>query len=269
MLRDLTGSNFYRYYQGEKKLYNEIRRRNPQCSFEGCAGGGMRTDIANVLGTCFHGHFISDTVHPLEILRMRQNIMLRLLPQYTGSWAVLCEIPLRNSTYTNHDWRNRTKCICAGDAWWEHTVDYSLDFVLTANLMGQYGFSGDLSLLSETSKQKIMQANLFQKKYQRFLARSICHSLTKICSLNDISGWTIIEYENLDAQGSVIFAFRCVDDAESMFVYPKGINKNVDYRVLVNGENVGLICGKELCKNGILISCPTRYEARIIEILPI
>lgn len=268
MARDLLGDNFYSYYQGEKLFMEEIRRRNPGCTFEGCAGGGMRTDISNVMKV-YHGHFVSDTVNPFEVLRMRQGAALRLNPAYLGSWLVLEEVSFPISTYTNRDRFNRTKVYSCGDAWWEHTLDVDLDFALYANQMGEYGLSGDICSLSEKTVEKMKKAAAFYDSHRAFMSRTVCHLLTKPEPLDYINGWTAMQYENVDGEGSILYAFRFVDDAETLYLYPKNLEQDRAYRLLQGGEEVGIFTGAALMQNGIAANCPERYRARMFEILPV
>lgn len=267
MLRDLNGDNFYRHYLAERRFLDEVRRRNPHCSFEGCASGGLRTDFDNVMRN-FHGHFVSDTVNPLEVLRMRQNTALRLLPSYMGSWVVLQETPFRIGTYTNHDRQARTKVLSAGDGWWEQTVDVSVDFALAVGLLGEWGLSGDLTSLTEPTREKIRAAAQFYEAHRAFMSRAICHPLTALGPVDDYRGWIVQQYEHLDTGGSLIFAFRLVDDTDTVLVYPQNLAARQTYRLLLDGAQTQRLTGAALIQRGIAVTCPSRYDVRILELVP-
>lgn len=266
MLRDLTGENFYRYYLGEQRFLTEIRRRNPTCSFEGCSSGGMRTDFCNVLSN-YHGHFVSDTVNPLEVLRMRQNTMPRLLPAYLGSWIVLQETPFAVGTYFDHNRSERTKVLSAGDGWWDQTVDVSIDFALTVNLLGEWGISGDLGSLSAENLARVRRAAEFYERHRALLARTVCHPLTKLQPIDNYKGWAAMQYENIDGLGSLLYVFRLVDDSDTLFVYPKNLLPAQRYLVRC-GETEDCRTGAELLHFGVAVYCPSRFEARLIELIP-
>lgn len=268
MLRDLTGENFYRYYLGERRFMAEIRRRNPECSFEGCASGGLRTDFHSVM-TQFHGHFVSDTVNPLEILRMRQNTLPRLLPAYMGSWIVLQETPFAVGTYFNHNRNERTKVLSAGDGWWDQTVDVNVDFALTVNLLGEWGISGDLESLSAENRAKVRQAAEFYEAHRGFMAHTVCHALTAMQPVDHCRGWVAMQYENTRGLGSLLYVFRLVDDSDTLFVYPKNLCPDQTYRVLLGEEELGCRTGADLTAFGIEACCPGRYEARLYSLIPV
>jgi len=267
MRRDLTGGGFYRYSLGERRLLARIRAENPGCTFEGCAGGGRRTDFANVM-TFYHGHFVSDTVNPLEILRMRQNAAPRLLPAYTGSWLVLHETPFAVSSYTDHDYRARRKTFACGDAWWNLAVDVKPSFALAVCLLGEWGLSGDLASLSEETRAGIRAGAAFYAAHRRFLAQSLCRPLTALQPLDDHTGWTALQYENVRGEGSLLFLFRLVDDADTFLAFPKGLLPDGRYRVRLDGEELGVRTGAALMRDGEAVRCADRYEARILELIP-
>jgi len=265
--RDRTGSNFYRYFRAEQKFMQMIRKRNPNCFFEGCSGGGLRSDFHNSL-TYYNGHFVTDTVHPIESMRIRQGIALRMLPGYAGAWMVLHEVSFGIGSYSNHNRNTRTKVFSCGDAWWEHTVDVSADFATKLNLLGQLGLSGDLTSFSEETIRIVQRAISFYTSHQDFMGRSICHLLTAVQKLNDITGWTAMQYENVDGKGSVLFVFRLVDDAEDLLVFPKNLSMEQMYRVVCDGTEVGIMTGAEIAAQGLEVTCATRYSGKILELLP-
>ncbi len=268
MFRDRTGSNYYRYYRAEEELMAMIRARNPECTFEGCASGGMRSDFHNCL-SFYHGFFVSDTVHPIECMRIRQGAGLRMLPAYTGAWLVMHETPFSIGSYFTRNRRTRTKVLAAGDPWWDHTVDVSADFAVKLNLMGEWGLSGDLTSYGGETFETVKKGAAFYEAHRDFLGRSVCHPLTAIQPINDETGWTAMQYENVDGEGSLIFVFRLADDGDTFVVFPKNVEQKRGYRVLVDEREMGTVTGAALLSAGISIRCASRYEGKIISILPV
>lgn len=268
MYRDLTGSNYYRYFRAEAELMEMIRRRNPGCSFEGCASGGMRSDFHNCLHF-HHGFFVSDTVHPIECMRIRQGASLRMLPSYTGAWLVMHETPLGIDSYFVRNRKVRTKLLAAGDPWWNSTVDVTADFAVKANLMGEWGLSGDLGSYGEDTVKTVQWGIAFYEAHRGFLARSVSHLLTGVQSVNDHTGWTVVQYENIDGAGHLIFAFRLIDDTRTFVVFPKNLSPDKTYRVTIDGANGKTMRGAEILSEGIQTECASRCEGKIIELLPI
>lgn len=268
LFRDRTGSNYYRYYQAEAQLMAMIRERNPGCTFEGCASGGMRSDFHHCLDF-YHGFFVSDTVHPIECLRIRQGIGLRMLPAYTGAWTVLHETPFSIGSYAVRNRTTRTKVLAAGDPWWHHTVDVTADFAVKLNLLGEWGLSGDLTSYSSHTVETMKKGISFYEAHRGFLGRSVCHLLTSIQPIHDETGWTALQFENVDGAGSLIFVFRMADDATDFVIYPKNLEMQRIYRVRIDDEDLEPLAGDVLFSEGILVQCASRYEGRIISIQPI
>ena len=266
--RDRTGSNFYRYYCAERLFMQRVIQENPRCVFEGCSGGGLRSDFHNAL-TNYSGHFLSDSVHPFESLRMRQGVAMRMLPAYTGAWLVLHEIPFGIGSYSKHNRETRSKVYACGDAWWEQTVDVSPEFAVKQILMGEIGISGDLTSYSDETNRVVQNALKFYKKHQQFMGRCITHLLTPAQSLNDITGWTAMQYENIDKLGSLIFVFRFVDNTENIIIFPKNLMPQQQYRLLCDEEMLGMFSGSEIESFGITVSCKKRYSGRILQIYPL
>ncbi len=65
-----TADEFSMYFERWYQLLDELRQKYPNTFFEGCASGGMRLDL-NTL-THFDGHFLSDAVNPVDVLRISQ-----------------------------------------------------------------------------------------------------------------------------------------------------------------------------------------------------
>lgn len=267
MGRDLTGTNFYYYMLYEPKLYEEIRRRNPGCWIEGNSGGGRRSDIVNSL-KYYDGFFISDTVDPLEILRVRQGYALRNLPAFSAAWYVMQEVDFPCSSYEDHQREGKKKVFCCGDPWWERVVDYSPEFGLAVGCMGELGFTGNIGSLTGENKELVKKTVEEFSNDREFLRKTICHLLTEPKPMDDITGWAVMQYENEEMKRSRIFAFRLVDDTEQYFVYPKNIDDSKKYKIVAN-ETAAQLTGKEINCFGIMIDCPKRYSARIIDIYEI
>ena len=267
MLRDRTGSNYYRYFRAEEEMMRMIRERNPGCTFEGCSSGGMRSDFHNCMNI-YHGFFISDTVNPLECLRIRQGAALRMLPPYLGAWTVIHETNFNTVSYFDRDSENRRKILAAADPWWKQTVDVTADFAVKTSLMGEWGLSGDLTSYSEETKASVRKAAEFYEKHRRFLSRCVCRLLTGIQPLNDFTGWTAVQYDNIDGEGSMIFVFRLIDDAEGFILFPEGVDPSKGYRIVFDEEDKGVLSGSEITSDGVKVVCGSRYEGKIISLIP-
>ncbi|MDL2237317.1 alpha-galactosidase [Christensenellaceae bacterium OttesenSCG-928-K19] len=265
MQRDLTGSNFYRYYRVWNDIMGRVIKDHPQCVFEGCASGGLRTDIENVLDR-FAGHFISDSVHPLETLHMRQSAALRILPQYLGSWMVAQQVSLPVASYFNHETHKRKKLLACADAWWERVVDLSADFCMKTLIMGNAGFSGNIASFDEDTVQTIQKWLAFYHRKQDFFAKATCRNLTEAKGIHSIGGWVVMQYTAAKRDRMLLFAFRLQSNVPHFICYPAHIAKNQTYNVLIDDVPMGEKTGQELAALGITLECKDWYSARIVEL---
>ncbi len=95
---DASGCELSGYYRAWHRLLDEARLQHPRTVFEGCASGAMRLDLASL--SHFDGQFLSDTVNPVDVLRIWQGALLRLPPGQLIKWAVVRSIGQTIPRYT-------------------------------------------------------------------------------------------------------------------------------------------------------------------------
>jgi len=267
MHRDHTGSNFYRYYLAWNEVMERVRAACPQCIFEGCASGGMRTDIENTL-VRYNGHFISDSVNPLEVLRMRQSAALRMLPSYLGSWLVAHQMDFPVDSYFEHNKATRQKLFACADAWWSRVVDVSVDFAMKALVMGIGGIGGDITTFDERTKACVRYWIAFYHSHQDFLSRCCCRNLTKTAGIDDTTGWLLMQYTNVENGGILLYAFRLQSGMPEFLCCPGNLREGVRYMVSTDGGTVDSLGAETIARDGIMIHCPNMFSAKVIELKP-
>ena len=119
---DPTGRAFADYHRHFADYLAELRRRIPGLYIEGCAGGGLRTDLGRA--RLFDGFWPSDNESPYEGLRIARETMLRLPPRLIERWLVACSLKTGQIDYNGKDERLGA----CDDATWSHirTVDRDL-----------------------------------------------------------------------------------------------------------------------------------------------
>ena len=262
---DLTGGNFYRYFCAWNELMDRVVRENPDCVFEGCASGGLRTDIENMLNR-FAGHFISDSVNPLETLQMRRNAMHRMLPQYFGTWIAAHQVDFPHVSYFDREFASRRKTLCAADAWFADTLDLSVDFCMKTMLPGLAGFSGDLASFDEGSRKTIRKWIDFYHENAEFFKNALCAAHTGETDINDQRGWSVIQYSQPGFRRMMIFAYRLKNNTPGFCVFPKHIRAGETYEIKTDGEAAGISGGGEIRSQGLMIECPNAFSARVVEL---
>lgn len=83
---DETGSAFYRYVAGQRKLIAQLRQRYPHLYLTNCASGGNRMDIGQM--ECFDSVWYSDNQSPVEGIRMIKDIAKHYPPCTLERWDV-------------------------------------------------------------------------------------------------------------------------------------------------------------------------------------
>ncbi len=241
------------YYQEWYQMLDRIRGRYPRTFFEGCASGGMRLELQTLRH--FDGHFLSDTVHPIEMLRITQGALLRVPPGRLTRWAVLRPAPGPGQVLT------------PGGANWDHPFSVSVDFACRAALPGMFGYSGDLTGLPIESRQRLRQHNEFYKNWREFLTRSICHLVTPVEGINNRDGWAAFQFQSPERKGlNLVAVYRLDDDRPEKNIPLRELEPRRSYHITENElpkTNIGELSGKELMDQGLPAQLASKFSAKI------
>lgn len=252
---DETGAELYNYYSAWCGLLDDLHRKYPQTVFENCSSGAMRQDLSSLFH--FDVHMLSDTVNPMDVLRIGQGSLLRMPPGRILRWAVLKPAPqlplLGYPTETR-------QVLTPGGATWNTVETAELDFVATAALCGALGFSGDLHSLEAAHKKRLRWYVDFYKKWRGMILTSRCHLLTPVRPLNDRTGWTVLQLQSPETSASIIFHFYKPNDGEERrLVQIRNLHPAVHYRVQrINPDGQPELdsIGEKLMRVGLELSEP-------------
>ena len=212
-----SADQFYGYFKYWYQLIDALRAKYPSTFFEGCASGGMRLDL-NTLRH-FDANFLSDTVNPIDVLRITQGAMLRLPPGRLIKWAVL---------RAHHN-----QIITPGGGSWDHAMLADVDFICRAALPGMFGLSGDLLELSEETLARLQVHIAFSKEWRGFIQGAVCHLLTPIGSLANREGWIAFQFQNSTRSAtSLLFVYRLSDGLSSKSFHLQDVDKAQTYSVI-------------------------------------
>lgn len=265
---DPRGEEFYSYYHLWYRIMDELRSKYPGLFVEGCASGGMRLDI----NTLSHNdaHFMSDSVNPVDSLRIYQGALLRLPGGRLTKWAVLRSagngipgygIPVDEAPVT---------LVTPGGAVWDTSTTVSADFASTAALTGIFGLGGDISSLPKEDLECLERHITFFKKWREFIISSVSHMLTPVRPKEDRSGWVAFQLQDIAKSGNLLFVYRLEDTQEKRAFRLKELDKNKRYEIRYQnrtGIDSFILSGEQLEDEGVWVVLPKRYSAAVISIM--
>jgi len=264
---DPVRSEFAHYYSRWYKLLDALRAKFPQVFLEGCASGGMRLDL-NTLRH-FDGHFLSDNVNPVEVLRIYQQALLRLPPGRLMKWIVLRSVGQRIPQYgLPLDEAPVSLVTPAGTgATWEQSETTTLDFAARVALPGMPGLSGDIAGLPPEAKERLRDHIVFYKKWRTFIAGSIAHLLTPCRPQEDRGGWVAIQLQHPKKEQNLLFVYRLDDGCEERMFHLRGLDPQRKY-VLSDedrpNEKPECFTGSQLMDEGLIVALPHRFSAAVL-----
>jgi len=260
--RDPTGAELSGYYDAWYRLLDEIRAKHSDTLFEGCASGGMRFDL-NTL-THFDGHFLSDTVNPVDVLRIWQGALLRLPPGGIIKWLVLRSLGRTIPTYRKSLADSPVTVATPCGALWEPSETVDIDFAAAVALPGVFGLSGDVAGLPEEAVERLALHAAFYKHWRNAIRDSVAHLLTPPCAKENRQGWAAVQLELPRSGDSLLFVYRLDDGSSTKTLRLRSLDRNATYHVvpyamadLPTQEHTGTM----LMDEGIRVDLPQRFRA--------
>lgn len=282
---DPTGSGFLRHYEAWSRLLSEFRSEFPCVFLEGCASGGLRSDLWGLLHC--DAHFLSDTVNPVDMIRILQGAALRVPPCRIALWAVLRPAGNRIPVYGALDTEGAPGALAPQGAVWDHLEVVDPSFACAAAMPGVPGLGGDIAGLCPEHREAVRRSLSFYKTWRSFIRRAVCHPLTPPRPKEDRTGWAALELmrpgavvdsspgaaRNAASNGDgtrLVFLYR-LDDGNHRMRFPlKGLPPARRYRVAdaVSGGEGTAATGAELADGGIEASLPARFRALVLSVVP-
>lgn len=265
---DPSGTEFHRYYLAWYDLMEMLKRKYPATFFEGCASGGMRLDL-NALRHC-DGHFLSDTVNPIDALRIFQGAALRLPPGRFTLWTALRAIGNQVALYPPTGLNAPTSVITPCGATWEPSVMVDPEFAVAPCLTGMLGFTGDLAGLPPEVRAVLKRAVAFYKKWREYTSGAVCHLLTPPARKEDRTGWLGLQLQHPENPANLVFAYRLDEFCGTHHFCLRELPPDQRYEIRTLGRSETRTCtGRELTGNGLVVELPNRFRAAVMEIVPV
>jgi len=259
---DPRGSELFRYSESLARLVEAIKSAYPRTVLEGCASGGLRMDI-NTL-SLFDTHFLSDTVDPVDELRIGQGLALRAPLCRAAKWIVLAPADVTFRAYSSETSESRI-VVAPRDAGWGRCQSVDADFAMLCALPGMPGFSGDIAGLTLETRRRAALFVSFVKKWRRQSATAPVSLLTPWAPLTDRSGWVAMQ-THMSGGAEMLLAYRLNDPRGSMAVKPVGLDPNAAYSVSAWDGSVlsGRKIGRQLMEEGVWIELRAFGAAAVV-----
>lgn len=247
---DESGGEFADYYREWYTLLDEVRNAYPQTFFEGCASGGMRLDIESL--SHFDGQFLSDTVNPIEVLRISQGAWLRLPPGRIFRWTVLRNAGKVAPQYGRSMESAEPILLASGGAVWQ-PIGVDMDFSLLAAMPGMFGLSGDLESLTGGQRARMAEGVAFFKRWRRLIARSVAYQLTPPEPISSREGWFGVQLQDTASDTSLVFALSMGNAGTPPVMRLRGLDPKALYTIRAGFEEstCASLKGDELMTAGI------------------
>ncbi|NQU12102.1 alpha-galactosidase [bacterium] len=258
-----TGAELTRYYAAWYRLLDSLRAEYPTVFFEGCASGGLRHDLETLRHV--DGHFLSDTVNPIDILRITQGALLRLPPGQITRWLVLRDAGKIVPEYLKTVAASRDEVIAPRGANWTSAETVDLDFAVLAAMPGILGLSGDLAGLPAAAQERLTWWVTFHKTWRGRIARAAAHLLTRPRSLGERTGWIALQLEDREEGASLLFVYNLGYAGAGQCLPLQGLSPDTTYtvrRVSPDGSETSELTGAELGQPGLTVSLPVASAER-------
>jgi alpha-galactosidase len=266
---DASGGELSGYYQAWYRLLDEIRQRHPETVFEGCASGAMRLDLES-LSHC-DGHFLTDTVNPIDVVRIWQGGLLRLPPGQLTKWAVIRSVGQTIPRYTKSLADSPVSIVTPCGAVWEPAETAELDFVVTAAMPGVLGLGGDLATLPDECRRRLAEHVAFFKQWRAAIRRSVAHLLTRPAPKIDRGGWAAVQLSDPQSGTALLFVYRLNDGAAAKRFVLRQLDPAANYALTQHIPAAGeprSIRGEDLMSEGIEVTLPGQRQAAVFVLKP-
>jgi alpha-galactosidase len=245
------------------EIVDELSERFPDLVVEGCASGGMRNDL--LTNSHFHSHFLSDTVDPVEVLRIGMSTFCRLPTRMSTKWAVVYPSGGGWTPVGRDHGDTGDLVLSALLANGEIVLSYHLDFVMRVTMTGIMGISGNIAGLSDKMQSRLAGHIAFYKKHRKFIQSSTGLPLTPVESMFKRDGTAAIQLSDKSFDRCMWFAYNMGDPKQTHVAFkPVGLDPQAVYRVLdENGETLNSkITGARLLE-GYEVECAP-WRSRVI-----
>ncbi len=217
-------------------ILDEVSRRFPDLVIEGCESGGLGSDLLSI--SHFDTHFLSDTVDPIDTLRIGMSSLCRLAPRMTYKWVVLYPTGNCWTPYGNHGRDTGELVLCPSVATSARVSSYYLDFAMRAVMTGVIGISGNIAGFGDDLLGELGKHIEFYKKHREFIQHSVSIPLTPVEPIEKRDGTVAIQLSDSEFRKSMVFVFNMGNKDCTLRVKLRQLDPKASYRVIDEGDAV-------------------------------
>ncbi|MEN6520580.1 MAG: glycoside hydrolase family 36 protein [Armatimonadota bacterium] len=244
-------------------ILDEISNNYPSLVVEGCSSGGLRNDL--LATSYFYTNFLSDTVDPVDTIRIGMSGLSRLAPRKTSKWVVLYPTGNGWTPYGNDGLDTGDLVLCPATATADKVSSYHIDFALRAGMTGVMGIAGNIAGLDSKMRGLLAEYVAFYKDNREFIQNSIAIPLTPIEPLDNRRGISVIQLSDRNFKRSMLFVYNIDSESSKVVVKPQCIDASVPHKVECT-DGCKIECPENL-QSGFEVECPHGH-AKIIIIEP-
>ena len=246
-------------------ILDELAGRFPDLVMEGCASGGLRNDLRSA--SHFHTSFLSDTVDPVDVVRIGMSSLSWLSPRMIAKWAVMYPTGNGWTPYDREAFDTGDQVLCPLDVTSARVASHYLEFAMHAAMTGVLGISGNIAGLSSMLKSKVAEQIEFYKKHREFIQNAIGIPLTPVEPISKRDGVAMIQLSDHGFQKNMIFVYNMQTCGERIQVKPVGLCPEVDYVIMSEcGDVIAPVDSGRTVLEGFEIDCaPSRSRIILVE----
>jgi len=169
---DPSGRAFADYHAGFDAYLKAVRAQCPDLYIDGCASGGMRTDLGRARQ--FDGFWLSDNQSPYDGIRIVKETLFRLPPRLVERWVVARSLVGVQPHYDGSD----ARIAACDDAMWDRLVTVKKPYLAAFTAGGAFCLSCDLTAFSAEDRAWLKKLIAARKAdgvfWQKAVARVVC-----------------------------------------------------------------------------------------------
>ena len=236
------------------EILDEIAERYPDLILEGCASGGLRADL--LTASHFHTHFLSDTVDPVDIIRIGMSVASSLPPRMMNRWAILYPTNRGWTIYNREAFDTADLVLSPATGLADKVSSYRLNFAVRAAMTGVMGIGGNIAGLDDDLRCELAGHIRFYKEHRDFIQNSVAIPLTPVESIEKRSGVSAIQLSDREFNRNMLFIYNIASRLRSVKVSPLNLDEAESYDVLdEQGQRIVYYTGDELSSHGLDIEC--------------